>query len=199
MELGAPGLETDLISLEALSPRHHEAVRKSGAVNDMWRLMPVIPSGCTIDAYFDHTVRMAELGTGQGLAVILKETGDLIGIAAYLVPNRLHRRVRIGYTWLAEAYRGAGIAPHIQYLMLKRALEWRARRVEWMMSMRSDRALASMERLGIKQEGILRQYTRMADGSWADVALFSVIDDEIRQAIARLGVEIGEARAAAGA
>lgn len=159
--------------------------------------MPLIPEGNKLDAYFDYTVRMGEMGTGQGLAVILRQTGALIGLATYLYPNRLSRRVRIGYTWLEESSRGTGIASHLNYLMLKRALEWRARRVEWMMSIRSERAIALMDRWGVTREGILRQYSRMADGSWADVVVYSMIGDEIRQAITQLSVQIEDMSPAA--
>ena len=199
MELGAPGLETSLIKLEPLEQCHREAVLHSSAVNDMWQLMPIIPNGNTIDAYFDHTLKMSELGTGQGMVIALKSTQQLVGMAAYILPNRLHRRVRIGYTWLEDKQRGTGISTHVQYLMIKRAMEWRARRIEWVMSTRSKRALSHVERIGAHREGLLRKYSRMADGSWADVVMFSLIDEEIRNALLRIGQEIGEVSTASGA
>ncbi|RIJ17390.1 N-acetyltransferase [Henriciella mobilis] len=199
MELGAPGLETSLIRLEALGAKHRPALLECGVADDIWKLMPLIPEGNSPEAYFDYTMRMGELGTGQALAVIVRETGAFIGIAAYLYPNRLNRRVRIGYTWIDPRYRGIGMSAHINYLMLKRALEWRARRVEWMMSMRSEQAIAVMDRWGMVREGVLRAYSRMADGSWADVVVYSLIADEIRATLMRMGGEIGELEAAPGA
>lgn len=199
MELGAPGLETGLIRLEALGAKHRSSLLECGVADDIWKLMPLIPEGNSPEAYFDYTVRMGELGTGQALAVIVRETGAFIGVAAYLYPNRLNRRVRIGYTWIDLAYRGTGISAHINYLMIKRALEWRARRVEWMMSTRSEQAIAVMDRWGMVREGVLRGYSRMADGSWADVVVYSLIADEIREVITRIGREIGELEAAPGA
>lgn len=199
MELGAPGLETSLIRLDALGAQHRSALLKCGVADDIWQLMPLIPEGNSPEAYFDYTVRMGELGTGQALAVIVRETGAFIGIAAYLYPNRLNRRVRIGYTWIAPSYRGVGISAHINYLMLKRALEWRARRVEWMMSTRSVKAIAVLEHWGMIREGMLRAYSRMADGSWADVVVYSLIADEIRTTVTRMGRAIGELETAPGA
>lgn len=198
MELGAPGLETSLLKLEPLAEDHREAMAASSAVNDMWQLMPIIPNGNTIDAYFDHTLKMSELGTGQGMAIILKSTQKLVGMAAYILPNRLHRRVRIGYTWLEVSQRGTGVSKHVQYLMVKRAMQWRARRVEWLMSVRSGRAIAHLDRSGAHREGVLRKYSRMADGSWADVVVYSLVDDEIRTVLDRLGQEIGESATAPG-
>ncbi|MEM5516100.1 GNAT family protein [Henriciella sp. AS95] len=199
MELNAPGLETSMIRLQPLAEEHRAVIHNRNAINDMWKFMPVIPDGHNLNAYFDHTLRMSQLGTGQALVVLSKETDELIGIAAFILPNRLHRRVRVGYTWLEEAHRGTGVATHVQYLMIKRSIEWRARRVEWLMSSRSERAFAHIESLGAIHEGTLRKYSRMADGSWADVYVFSLIDDEIRAALDKIGAMIGETLPAPGA
>ena len=71
-------------------------------------------------------------------------------------------------------------------------VESRARRVEWMMSTRSERGVALLERWGVQREGVLRQYSRMADGSWADVIVFSVVGDELAEMVARLEKELAE-------
>ncbi|WP_084397200.1 GNAT family N-acetyltransferase [Henriciella aquimarina] len=190
MELAAPGLDTRLIRLEPLGEHHRDAVHESGAVEHMWSSMPLIPAGTSIDAYFDHTLRMAELGNGLGLAVMLKRENRLVGLSAFLQPNRLHRRVQIGYIWLEQAQRGTGLVNHIQYLMLKRALEWRARRVEWWFASDNERAIGNVERLGALREGVLRQHSRFADGRWVDLVILSLVGEEIRTAMHHLGASV---------
>ena len=192
MELGAPGLETSLIRLSPLDESHRDALRSSGAIEYMWTSMPLIATGTSFEAYFDHTLRMAQLGTGQGMAAERKSDGKLVGLAAFLLPNRLHRRTRIGYTWIGEPYRGSGLVDHIQFLMLRRSLGWRARRVEWMLSTRNARAIASVEKLGATREGMLRQHSRFADGSWADLVVLSLIGEEIAAAVSVLSDRINE-------
>ena len=196
MELSAGGLQTARIRLEPLREADREDVRASGAVKDMWTSMPVIAAGTSIDAYFSHTLRMAELGIGLGMTARRCEDDALIGLAAFLLPNRLHRRTRIGYIWVEPALRGSGLTAHVHFLMLRRALEWRARRVEWWLSTRNPRAIANVESLGAVREGLMRQHSRYADGSWADLVILSLINDEIRAAMQRLGQSIGELEAA---
>lgn len=198
MELGAPGLETELIRLVPLDEGHRAAIHASGAVEHMWTSMPMIASGTSLDAYFDHALKMANLGTGLGLAAIRKSDDALIGLAAFLSPNRLNRRTRIGYTWIEPGLRGAGIVDHIQYLMLKRACQWRARRVAWWLSTRNERAIASVQKIGAQREGVLRKHTRFADGSWADLAVLSLIGDEIRSSMTAIGARVGECGEAPG-
>lgn len=195
MELGAPGLETASIRMEPLSEAHRQPLMESRAVDYMWTSMPVIAIGTSFEAYFDHTLRMAQLGTGQALAATNKDDDRLVGLAAFLSPNRLHRRTRIGYTWIEEQFRGSGLVDHIQYLMLKRAIQWRARRVEWQLSSDSERAIASVEKLGALREGTLRSHSRFADGRWADLVVLSLVREEIRAAMNALGDKIGTSAA----
>ncbi|MGB3625290.1 MAG: GNAT family protein [Henriciella sp.] len=185
-------METSRIRLEPLGEGHREPLKKSAAIDFMWTSMPLIASGTSFEAYFDHTLRMAQLGTGQGMAAVEKSSGNLIGLAAFLVPNRLHRRTRIGYTWIDQPYRGTGMIDHIQLLMLRRSLGWRARRVEWLLSTRNERAIASVEKLGATREGLLRQHSRFADGSWADLVILSLIGEEIVAAVSVLSARIDE-------
>jgi RimJ/RimL family protein N-acetyltransferase len=192
MELGAPSLSTSLIRLEPLSEEHRHILSQTDAVDHMWSSMPVIATGTNFDAYFDHTIKMAELGTGLGLAAINIETGNLVGLAAFLSPNRLNRRTRIGYTWLRKELRGTSVNDHIQFLLLKRAFQWRARRVEWWIATRNERAIGSVEKIGAVFEGTLRSHTRFSDGTWADIAVYSLVSDEIRKAMVDLSARIDE-------
>ena len=150
------------------------------------------PDGKKEAAYEDNRKRMQAIGKGQGYAVILRETGAFIGFAVFLAPNKPHRRLRIGYTWLDKPWRGGTTSSHIHYLLLRRAIEWRARRVEWMMSTRSERGVALLERWGGQSAGVLREYSRMADGSWADGIVFAVVGDELAEMVARLEKELAE-------
>ncbi|RIJ24437.1 N-acetyltransferase [Henriciella barbarensis] len=190
MELGAPGLHTATLRLEPLNESHRAALSRSNAVEHMWSSMPVISTGTNIDAYFDHSLKMATLGTGQVMAAIRQEDDRLIGLSAFLNPNRMNRRTRIGYNWVEPALRGSAVVEHIHYLMLKRAYQWRARRVAWWLSLKNERAIAAVEKIGAKREGVLRQHTRFADGSWADLVVLSLVSDEIRDSMAMLGEQI---------
>ncbi|RIJ31498.1 GNAT family N-acetyltransferase [Henriciella algicola] len=187
MELGAPGLHTEMLRLEPLNESHRAALTSSNAVEHMWSSMPVIATGTNIDAYFDHSLKMAKLGTGQVMAAMREADERLVGLSAFLNPNRMNRRTRIGYNWIEPELRGGEVVDHIQYLMLKRAYQWRARRVAWWLSQKNERAIAAVEKIGAQREGVLRQHTRFADGSWADLVVLSLVGDEIRDSMAMLG------------
>lgn len=191
--------ETSRVVLSPAQERDREDIRNSGAVHDMWTSMPVIPGGSTLDAYFNNALQMAEQGVGLGLIIRSKPDGEFIGFAELRVPDRLHRRTRITQLWISPAHRGSGLTLHVHYLLLKLALEWRTRRVEWWVPMTNQRGLYSLDKMGAVGEGVMRQHSRFADGSWADIAILSLVNDEIGAAMRRLGAQIGETEDASGA
>ena len=80
--------------------------------------------------------------------------------------------------WLDTAYRGKGMFRHMQTLMIKAALDWRAKRIEWRVEDRNERVLSLLESVGATKEGVLRNYLRHADGTWVNIAIFSMMRPE---------------------
>ena len=110
MELNAPGLMNELICLDPLAEEHRESLRATSAVDHMWMSMPAIQRGAGFDTYFDYTLKGAKSGDALAMALLDPNDGDrFVGVTAFLDPSKLHRRVRLGYTWLAEHLRGKGV------------------------------------------------------------------------------------------
>jgi RimJ/RimL family protein N-acetyltransferase len=157
----------------------------------MWDWMPVLSAGTSFEAYFDNAV--AEAKTRQLFPFIITRVSDgaFAGLTAFLDANRTHRRVRIGYNWHPEKMRGTNIFLATQLAMIKRALECRVRRIEWKIDQRNERAIAAFEKLGVMREGTLRHYLRLADGSWADQVIFSLLSEESADVIKQMEAQLG--------
>lgn len=189
MELNAPGLQNDLISLEPLDERFRENLRASDAVEYMWLSLPAIHRGAGFDAYYDHMLKLAREGRVFAFALIDHNDNDrFVGVTALLYPNKMHRRVQLGYTWLEPHLRGHGVYAAIQQLLIQRALDWGAKRIEWYVEDRNERAIRAIQSIGAVKEGVLRKYEKFADGEWVDVAILSMLRDEAKEAVQRLGV-----------
>ena len=187
MELSAPGLENELIKLEPLSERFRENLRSSGAIEYMWLSLPAIQRGAGFDAYFDHVLKQGESGEVNGFAMLdPNDQGRFVGVTALINPNKMHRRVRLGYTWLEPHLRGRGVYAAIQKLLIERALDWGAKRIEWYVEERNGRAVRAIQSIGAIKEGVLREYEKFADGEWVDVAVLSMLHDEAKGAVHRL-------------
>lgn len=193
MELNAPGLENDLIRLKPLDEGFRESLRASDAVNQIWLSLPAIQRGAGFDAYYDHVLKRAELNELYGFALLDPNDKDrFVGVSALLYPNKMHRRVRIGYTWLEPHLRGRGIYAAIQKLLIQRALDWGAKRIEWYVEDRNSRAIRAIRSLGAQKDGVLRDYEKFADGEWVDVAVLSMLRDEAKEAVRRLDMMMAD-------
>ena len=187
MDLSAPGLENEMIRLEPLDERFREDLRSSGAVEYMWLSLPAIQRGAGFDAYYDHVIKHGD-GDEIHAFALLNPSGNtqFVGVPALINPNKMHRRVRLGYTWLEPHLRGRGVYAAIQKLLIQRALDWGAKRVEWYVEDRNERAVRAIQSIGAKKEGVLREYEKFADGEWVNVAVLSMLRDEAKDAIRRL-------------
>lgn|GEM_PF-253520 len=196
MDLHAPGLQNELVHLEPLDERFREQLRASDAVNSIWLSLPAIQRGAGFDAYYDHVLKQREQGEIYSFAVLDPNDNDrFVGVTALLSPNKMHRRVRLGYTWIEPHLRGRGVYAAIQKLLIQRALDWGAKRVEWYVEERNTRAIRAIESLGALKEGVLREYEKFADGEWVDVAVLSMLRDEAKEAIRRLTAIMADSEA----
>lgn len=196
MDLNAPGLSNDLIRLEPLSERFREHLRASDAVNSIWLSLPAIQRGAGFDAYYDHVLKQSETGELFGFALLDPADNDrFVGVTALLDPNKMHRRVRLGYTWLEPHLRGRGVYAAIQQLLIQRALDWGAKRIEWYVEDRNTRAIRAIEAIGARKEGVLREFEKFADGEWVDVAVLSMLRDEAKEAIGCLSLIMADSEA----
>lgn len=187
MDLTAPGLANDVIRLEALTERFREDLRNSGAIEYMWLSLPAIQRGAGFDSYFDHVLKQGDSGEVLGFALLdPNDQSRFVGVTALMYPNKMHRRVRIGYTWLEPHLRGRGVYAAIQKLLIQRALDWGAKRIEWYVEERNSRAIRAIEAIGAIKEGVLREYEKFADGEWVDIAILSMLRDEAKAAVQRL-------------
>lgn len=196
MDLNAPGLKNDLICLEPLDERFREHLRASEAVNSIWLSLPAIQRGAGFDAYYDHVLKQSETDELYVFALLDPTDEDrFVGVTALLDPNKMHRRVRLGYTWLEPHLRGRGVYAATQQLLIQRALDWGAKRIEWYVEDRNTRAIRAIQAIGAQKEGVLREFEKFADGEWVDVAVLSMLRDEAKEAIRRLSVIMADTEA----
>lgn len=192
MKLDAPGLENEFVRLEVLEEHHRDLVVESTAVDSMWQWMPVIATGTNIHAYFDNALELKQAGQSVPFIVWRKSDNAFAGVVSFADISRTHRRLRLSAFWLKEDMRGTVIGPATQLALIQRAAECRIRRIEILTPASNDRAIRSIERFGAKREGTVRSYIRVANGSWADIAVLSLVDEEITAAMALLRDRIRE-------
>ena len=112
-------------------------------------------------------------------AVVLKETGQVVGSTSYLDRDDQQKSLEIGSTFYAATARRTGVNTHCKYLLLSHAFEvLGCERVLIKADSTNERSLAAIARIGAKREGIIRHDKKRRDGSWRDAVYFSVISPE---------------------
>ncbi|MEO0465516.1 MAG: GNAT family protein [Pseudomonadota bacterium] len=198
MKLDAPGLENAAVALELFQIDHLEFLKESGAVDFMWRFMPDIPRGASAESYAAHILQQQDQGLLVAFSIKRQSDGEHVGVVNFENIDRTHRRLRIANIWLRKDVRGTGVFEATHALLISRALEWGARRVSWIVPANAEALQQALYRIGAIEEGRLRSYTRVADGSWSDMILFSMIRDEAQIHLDTLDRKAGGAPATIG-
>lgn len=177
MTLSAP-MSNAFVRLELLSEVHRESLRVPSVEEALWTWMPARGSGASFDTYWDTIAEEASAGEIIPFAVINPEDESFVGVTAFLAISKLHRRLEIGHTLYMRSVQGTAINLATKLLLLERAFDWGALRVEFRTDGWNERSRAAIAKLGAKEEGILRSNTRMVDGTRGDTVCFSILKDE---------------------
>lgn len=135
--------------------------------------------------------------------------GRAVGCTAYLDPRYWPgrgelRAIEIGCTWLAASAQGTGINAEAKYLLLAHAFEQlRVARADLQTDARNERSRRSIEALGARFEGVLRNWAPSRapgeEGRLRDSAVFSVVAAEWPAVRERLAARIARCSGAAAA
>src|ERR1700730_10933747 len=104
MEISPVILEGQHVRLEPLSQAHEESLIAAACDGELWNsTVTIVPSRATMVAYIATALDAQALGRELPFVIILKSTGRVVGSTRYFHIERDHRRVEIGYTWLAAS------------------------------------------------------------------------------------------------
>ena len=173
-------LEGRLIRLEPLSLDHVAGLAEVGLDPAIWRWTIARPT--TVDelrAWAEAAIAGRDAGTELPFATIDRATGRPIGSSRYLNIVLEHRRVEIGWTWVAPAWQRTGVNHEAKLLMLAHAFDTLGcRRVEFKTDSLNEPSRTALLGIGAQFEGIFRNHMVMPDGRMRHSAYYSVIDEE---------------------
>jgi RimJ/RimL family protein N-acetyltransferase len=175
----APVLEGRHVRLEPLRAAHVEDLCLAAADGELWsRWYTNVPRAEAMHAYVDAALSSPAAATMLPF-VVRDAGGDIVGTTRYYDTDPATPRLQIGYTWLAARVQRTGLNTEAKMLMLAHAFEALACiAVGFQTSWFNHASRAAIARLGAKQDGVIRNHLRHADGSIRDTVTYSIIDSE---------------------
>lgn len=170
-------LTGDLVTLEPLSPAHHDGLvdaAKDGELWDLWYTS--VPRPEAMGAEIDRRLALQDAGSMLAFTARRNDTGAVIGMTTYMNADAANRRVEIGSTWNARSSQRTGTNTESKLLLLGHAFEGLdCIAVEFRTHWLNQQSRAAILRLGAKQDGVLRSHSLAQDGTLRDTVVFSII------------------------
>ena len=176
------------VRLEPLTLEHAAGLAEVGLDDDLWKWIPTpVRTPEEMSAYVQTALQEQAAGSAMPFALIEKSSGRTIGPTRYANIERAHRRLEIGWTWVARPWQRTAINTEAKYLLLRHAFETlECMRVELKTDSLNERSRAAILRIGARQEGIFRNHMITASGRVRHTVYFSIIDSEWPEVRARL-------------
>lgn len=179
MKLSKRILSGELVELIPLDIIHVEPLIEAVKDGELWQVWyATVPHPNDMQSYVEQAIAEMRLGN-IAYAVYCRATNKVVGTTRFYDVESTHRRVKLGFTWYSKHACRTGINTETKLLMLQFAFdEHKAIAVEFRTHFFNRVSRAAIERLGAKQDGILRQHQVMADGSLRDTVVYSILDRE---------------------
>jgi RimJ/RimL family protein N-acetyltransferase len=166
--------------LEPLTEAHHDALIEAVSDGELYKLWYTsAPAPQAMRAWIAAALAMREQEGALPFVIRDARDGRLLGSTRYFHVDAKNRRLEIGHTWLAKGAQRTGVNTDAKLLLLTHAFETLGCiAVEFRTHFMNRQSRAAIERLGAKQDGILRNHQRLADGTLRDTVVFSIIESE---------------------
>jgi N-acetyltransferase len=173
-------LTGDLVVLDPLSVDDHDALVEAATDGALWILTYTgVPGPGEMHSAIDGYLAQQANATMMAFTVRRRDTGQVIGMTTFCNVDPGNRHVEIGYTWNARSAHRTGTNTECKLLLLAHAFEQLdCIAVEFRTHWLNQQSMRAIERLGAKEDGVLRSHKIQADGSLRDTVVFSILQHE---------------------
>ncbi|KTF40046.1 GNAT family N-acetyltransferase [Xanthomonas translucens] len=174
-----PSLQGRHARLEPLQHAHAEALRAALHGSGLERLWYTsVPAADQVDGYVAAALDLQ--AQGRVLPFVVRDAaGAVVGSTRFYGLDAEVPTLLIGYTWYAPRVQRSGVNTEVKRMLLQYAFETLCCiSVGFETSWFNHTSRAAIARLGARQDGVLRNHKRHADGTPRDTVVFSIIDTE---------------------
>lgn len=169
-----------IVRLEPLQLEHVPALAEVALEPSLWQWTLARPTNeGDLREWASATIANRELGTELPFVTLEAASGRPIGSSRYMNIVLEHRRLEVGWTWVAPPWQRTGANREAKLLMLTHAFETvGCRRVEFKTDSLNEPSRTALLGIGATFEGVFRNHMVMPGGRMRHSAYYSVIDEE---------------------
>jgi N-acetyltransferase len=204
VEVSPVVLEGRLVRVEPLTLDHLPGLVAVGLDPELWRwTTDLIATPEDMRAYLQRALAARDAETEVPFAIIERASSRFVGSTRFLNIDRHHRRLEIGYSWVAPPWQRSGVNLETKLLLVGHAFETLgANRVEFKTDSLNEQSRAALLGIGASEEGVFRNHMITQGGRRRHSAYYSVIVEEwpeVRAALVeRLDRKLAEAAGSQG-
>ncbi|MBR1174888.1 GNAT family N-acetyltransferase [Bradyrhizobium sp. KB893862 SZCCT0404] len=161
--------------LEPLSHQHLDGLVtavKDGELSKLW--YTAIPLPENMGKEIDRRLGLQTAGSMLPFTVF-DAGGSIVGMTTYMNIDAANRRVEIGSTWYGKSAQRGPLNTQCKLLLLRHAFETlNCIAVEFRTHFFNHQSRRAIERLGAKQDGVLRSHQIAPNGTLRDTVVYSI-------------------------
>jgi len=179
--------------LEPLSHDHRDVLVEAVSDGELWKLWYTsVPKPENMAKEIDRRLGLQAAGSMLPFTVFDAE-GRISGMTTYMNVDATNRRVEIGSTWYAIRVQRSALNTQCKLLLLRHAFETLdCIAVEFRTHFFNHQSRRGIERLGAKQDGILRSHQIAPNGTLRDTVVYSIIAAEWPTVEAHLNYQLND-------
>ena len=177
MRIEKATLRGSRITLEPLHASHLPSLARAIEDGRLWEIpVTIVPHPNDLLQFLAHAEAQFQAQRELAFATLDAASGLIVGSTRFRCIEAAHRRVEIGFTFIAQSWQRTHANTEAKYLMLTHAFEhWGFNRVELLTDVLNTKSRTAIERIGAREEGVLRSHMVMRDGRIRDSVMFSVV------------------------
>jgi N-acetyltransferase len=186
-------LQGEHARLEPLAHGHRDGLVEAVTDGELWKLWyTFIPKPEDMTKEIDRRLGLFAAGSMLPFTVFDAD-GKIAGMTTYMNVDATNRRVEIGSTWYAKRVQRSALNTQCKRLLLAHAFETlNCIAVEFRTHFFNHQSRRAIERLGAKQDGILRSHQVAPNGTLRDTVVYSIIASEWPTVQAHLDFQLND-------
>jgi N-acetyltransferase len=173
-------LESQNILLRPLSLTDVPAIQAAASDGALWNIKTTtVPTVESASDYVGRVLDQQRAGQALPYVIVVKSKDRVVGSTRYMNIDAQHHRVEIGGSWIANSWQRSFVNSESKLLMLSHAFDTvGCNVVEFRTDVLNKQSRQAIERLGARQDGILRNHMIMRDQRVRDTVVYSILRSE---------------------